>query len=294
MTTQTITQIGNGPSAEQVSAQVAHDTAMAAKGGDVSVVSVDHTADGTKVVSTNDVPVNKPDHIPAKFWDAANGKLNEAALLQSYKDLEAKQSKPTEAPKETPTETPKPDDKPQQQEAPKGETPTQQNAIDNAAKEYAEKGELTQATVDALVESGIAQVQIDNYMAGVKAQEALLAQEVFSVTGGEPQYRQMIDWASANLSDADAAAFDQALSKPATAKGAVEGLWARYQSQGNFEPSNTVRGKNSQAAGEMFASSQQMQAAMNDARYRSGDAAFHAEVQMKISNALAAGVDLFR
>jgi hypothetical protein len=35
-----------------------------------------------------------------------------------------------------------------------------------------------------------------------------------------------------------------------------------------------------------------MQAAMNDPRYKSGDKAFHAEVQRKVTNAMNAKVDL--
>lgn len=291
-TVQNMSIASGGKTAEQ---QAAHDAAMAAKGEGVLLSVTELNADGTRnaiaaePTTTPQQPsapakVQKPEGVPDKFWNAEKAEVNYAAWAKSTAELEAKFTQQQQGKK--------PDEQTPNGEVPKGETPAQQNAINTAASEYAEKGELSVETIASLVKSGIDEATINTYMAGLKAQETLTMQQAHQITGGEQNYAAMVQWAGENLSDAEIDAFDAAVADPAQRTSAIEGLYARFQLKGNFE-GTPVQGQRPTTSGEMFRSRHEMQAAMSDPRYTKGDKAFHADVQMKMANALAAGIDLF-
>lgn len=286
--------------------QAAHDAAMAAKGEEVLLSVTELSDDGTRVTykaepSTQNqeqqqqqpahkAKAQKPEHVPDKFWDAEKGEVNFEAWAKSTRELEQRFHQQNQQ---------KTNEQQQQQQdgndVPKGETPAQSNAIQLAANEYAQTGDLSKETREKLVKSGIDEDTINTYLAGLKAQEKLMVMEAYQLVGGAENYEAMIQWAQENLSDAEIDAFDAALDDPAQRDSAIQGLYARFQLNGSYE-GNPVQPNASAAragSGAMFRSRFEMQEAMSDPRYKAGDRAFHEEVQIKMANALAAGIDLF-
>lgn len=294
--TQTTQVMSISPASASADKRAEHEAAMAAKGEKVLLSIADLDADGTRTTTTLTPPetapeppeasqpkkAQKPEHVPDKFWNEEKGEVDFAGWAKSTRELEARFTRQQQQ---------------QKQQTPTDNDPASGNdTVDpftSAAAEYERTGELSADARAALVKAGVPEHIIDVYLSGLKAQEQMMLSEAHAITGGEDNYNAMVQWARENLSEAEIDAFDAAISDPMQRKSAIEGLYARFQLHGNFE-GTPVQGQAPRGvSGEMFRSRHEMQAAMSDPRYLKGDRAFHAEVQMKMANALAAGIDLF-
>lgn len=196
-------------------------------------------------------------------------------LVQAYENLEKKIGQQQQTSKE---------EGQQQQE----EAPVQQgnvsNAIEEASTAYLENGELSEANYKALEESGIPRDFVDAY---VRGQEATIESEMADIrntVGGQDNYNQMVEWASANLSEEDINSYDDIVStgSPEAAKMAAKGMYARYMSETGGQSVNIAKGGTSGAAIQPFNSNAQVVEAINDRRYEI-DPAYRAEVERRIS-----------
>jgi hypothetical protein len=207
-------------------------------------------------------------------------------LLAAYKALESKLGQSTATKGEAPattgtpaTETPATPDAAQQ---------AVQNAglnFDALSTEFAEKGDLTPESYQALEKAGIPKPMVDAYIAGQKALAEAQAQQLYSLAGGQDSFAKMTEWAGANLTDAEIAAYNEAVTKGSVdqAKLAVSGLHARFAAAEGVRPNLVTGQTNAKPVG--YQSVQEMTRDMNDPRYISGDPAFHAMVDAKIANA---------
>lgn len=195
-------------------------------------------------------------------------------LAQAYENLEKKIGEQQQTSKE----------EGQQEE----EAPVQQgnvsNAIQEASDAYLEKGELSEANYKALEESGIPRDFVDAYVRGQEATIESEMAEIRSTVGGQDNYNQMIEWASANLPEEDINSYDDIVSTgtPEAAKMAAKGMYARYMSETGGESMNIAKGGTSGAAIQPFNSNAQVVEAINDRRYEM-DPAYRAEVERRIS-----------
>jgi hypothetical protein len=195
-------------------------------------------------------------------------------LAQAYENLEKKIGQQQQTSKE----------EGQQEE----EAPVQQgnvsNAIQEASDAYLEKGELSEANYKALEESGIPRDFVDAYVRGQEATIESEMAEIRSTVGGQDNYNQMIEWASANLPEEDINSYDDIVSTgtPEAAKMAAKGMYARYMSETGGESMNIAKGGTSGAAIQPFNSNAQVVEAINDRRYEM-DPAYRAEVERRIS-----------
>lgn len=225
----------------------------------------------------------RPEGVPEKFWNAETGEVNTEALLKSYSELEAKMSGKEENQEGGDENAPEGGDAP----APLTE------AFSSAQTEYAETGNLSDETIGKLEAAGIDRATIDTYVAGVKAIEAQMTQQAYTLVGGEDNYKAMIGWAKANLSETEAAAFDRAVQSQDTMSLAIRGLYQQYQSANGNEPP-AINGKpSSNSSGvSAFKSSAEMKAAMADPRYKT-DASYRDDVAKRIALARQQGVNVF-
>ena len=121
----------------------------------------------------------------------------------------------------------------------------------------------------------------------LQGQEALVADyeaSVFNTVGGQENYSELINWASDNLTQGEAAAFDRAVDSKDLdmVKLAVSGLQTKYQAAEGSTP-QLLQGDASQtSAGGAFSSVAEMSAAMRDPRY-SNDATYRQQVAEKLS-----------
>ena len=156
-------------------------------------------------------------------------------------------------------------------------------AVAEASKEFFENdGQLSEETYNALEKVGLPRDLVDSYAAG---QQALLQSEeaqIQSVANG--QYDAMAEWANENLPQEEIDAFDEAVTGGTVqqAKLAVQGLYARYQNATGSTPKLT-QGAVSGTSTMPFKSMQELARAQSDPRYRSGDKAYHEEIDRRLA-----------
>lgn len=146
-------------------------------------------------------------------------------------------------------------------------------------EEYAQTGNLSEATYKSLEAKGINRETVDSYIEGQKAIVNQYVNELKSLTGSEENYNNMIEWATSDLSPDEQNAFNESLKNKNTASFAIQGLYARYKA--NAEP-KFVTGTSTGISSGVYKSKAEMIADMKTAKYRT-DPAFRAEVQRKLA-----------
>jgi hypothetical protein len=226
----------------------------------------------------NDEVKERPDHIPEKFWK--DDKVDVEGLLKGYTELEKKLSTPPEDPPAD-GDSPAAEDNASQEDTPPAEGKFDFQA---ATEEFTKNGELSEATLKKLEDAGIPKEAVDMFAEGMEHYAGKQITELQNMVGGEEAYGKMIEWAAANLTQAEQDAFDKALvSGHEQAKFAIQGLHAKHQSSVGTE-GNLLTPDNAQKVTGGYESLQQMKADMKDPRYAQ-DPAFRAEVQKKLENA---------
>ena len=150
--------------------------------------------------------------------------------------------------------------------------------------EFAENGELSDDSIQAIQDQGIPREMIDGYIAGQQALLDAQFNEVYSEVGGEEAYNQMVDWAADSLSEGEQEAFNRAVMEGTQddMMFAIRGLALRYQSQqGSARP--LVQGSTSPAQSSSgFKSLAELTAAMKDPRYNK-DPAYRKQIETRLS-----------
>ena len=217
---------------------------------------------------------DRPEWLPEKFKDPAD-------MAKAYAELEKKMgagAKEDEAEVEQ-SET-EAEDKEEQTEE---DTSEAYKAVAEASKEFFENdGQLSEETYNALEKAGLPRDLVDSYAAG---QQALLQSEegqIKSVAQGN--YDAMAEWANENLPQEEIDAFDEVVTggSISQAKLAVQGLYARYQNEVGAKPKLT-QGAVAGTSTMPFKSMQELARAQSDPRYKSGDKAYHEEIDRRLS-----------
>jgi hypothetical protein len=217
---------------------------------------------------------DRPQWLPEKFKSAED-------MAQAYSELEKKLG---QAPKEEQAEAEQSEAEVENQEEQSEENVSEAyQTIAEASKEFFENdGQLSEETYNALEKAGLPRDLVDSYAAG---QQALLQSEeaqIQSVANG--QYDAMAEWANENLPQEEIDAFDEAVTGGTVqqAKLAVQGLYARYQNATGSTPKLT-QGNVSGTSTMPFRSMQELARAQSDPRYRSGDKAYHEEIDRRLA-----------
>jgi hypothetical protein len=244
-----------------------HIEAMIAKADQAATPPADDGAD----IPTDNKTDDRPQWLPEKFQSPED-------MAKAYAELEAKLSKG--ATNQTPTDTPPADEQTKQVS---DELQSKGLNLEDYSKEFAEKGTLSPESYDALEKAGYQRNVVDSYIEGQKALAALYESEVKSVAGGDQNFNEMVEWAKANLSSDEIAAYNAAIdSRNATqAKLAVSGVYAKFSASRPSEP-NLFKGTNSAASSDVYESIAQMQKDMASSEYKT-DPAFRAKVQSKLA-----------
>jgi len=220
---------------------------------------------------------DRPEWLPEKFKSPED-------MSKAYSELEKKLGQPTEEGTEEPEQVEeKAEDKEEQTEENSSEA---YQAVAEASKEFFENdGQLSEETYNTLEKAGLPRDLVDSYAAG---QQALLSSEegqIKSVAQGN--YEAMAEWANENLPQEEVEAFDEAVTggTVSQAKLAVQGLYARYQNEVGAKPKLTQGAVNGVST-MPFRSMQELARAQSDPRYKSGDKAYHEEIdrRLQVSN----------
>lgn len=215
-------------------------------------------------------PEDRPQWLPEKFKSPED-------MAKAYAELESKLggNKPPATPEATPEATPPAD--PQAALADKG------LQLDEFSQEFAKNGELSPESYEKLTKAGFDKNLVDQYIAGQQALATRFEADIKAEVGGDENYVAMTDWAKANLSPAEIAAYNTAVSSgnPDQAKLAAMGLNAKYTRANGSDPQRVLGGGKGGAV-DAFESVAQVTKAMADPLYKT-DPAFRAKVQAKLS-----------
>jgi len=217
---------------------------------------------------------DRPEWLPEKFKSAED-------MAQAYSELEKKLG---QAPKEDTEESEQVEEKAEDETEQTEENSSEAyQAVAEASKEFFENdGQLSEETYNALEKAGLPRDLVDSYAAG---QQALLQSEEGQIKGvAQGNYDAMAEWANENLPQEEIDAFDEAVTGGtiSQAKLAVQGLYARYQNEVGAKPKLT-QGAVSGASTMPFKSMQELARAQSDPRYKSGDKAYHEEIDRRLS-----------
>lgn len=244
-----------------------HDAAMVAK-VDSTNAALQPPADPAAPA-----PVQRPEHIPEKFWDSEKGTAKVDELAKSYAELERSRSQALAKPPE---------------QAPAG-TNVAPDEFVAFSTEYATNGKLSDESYAALAAKGLPKAVVDDYIAS-KAAAARVAEfeakeataEAHSLAGSADAYNSMLDWAQANLSPADQAAFDAAVvGDAASRKQAITSLKAQYTAARGSDP-KLLAGEGEGGGSGAFQSRAEVTTAMRDPRYKE-DPAYRATVERRLA-----------
>ena len=164
--------------------------------------------------------------------------------------------------------------------------------INEASEEYyANDGTLSEETIEKFSEmssqdlvNAYLEIQSNNPQPPQQAVEMTDAQvnQVQNQAGGEKNYSDVVNWASANLSQRQIDAYDSVVdSGNIAAIGiAFQGLQAQYNEANGYE-GRMLQGKSAGNRGQVYRSQAELVAAMGDPRYES-DPAYRADVVAKL------------
>jgi hypothetical protein len=208
--------------------------------------------------STDEV---RPEWLPEKFGNAEE-------LAKAYSELEKKFST---------------GDKKEQQPEVKEEPNQSTNTLEPYYKEFADAGTLSEKSYTDLAKMGLDKNLVDGYIAGQKAIAEAEVKQVQSIVGGEENYKQLLDWSTKNLNEAEATAFNELLDTGSIEqiKLAVSAIANRAGISGQEKPT-MFEGDTTASTADAFESIAQVTQAMNDPRYDK-DPAYRKQVEMKIA-----------
>lgn len=226
--------------------------------------------EATEAVQDNVQETERPDWLPEKFESAED-------LAKAYGELESKLG----ANKEEST---------QEEETVENETeptvePNQaQTLITDASQEFFENdGKLSDETYEALAQAGLSRELVDGYARGQAALQENEATQIKSAANGD--YEAMSEWASKTLTDDEMNTFNETVNNGSVdqAKLVVSGLYARYKAEVGGSQPKLVTGNTTGSSTLPFQSMQEVSRAMQDPRYKSGDKAYHAELDRRLA-----------
>ena len=216
----------------------------------------------------------RPEWLPEKFKSAED-------MAQAYAELEKRMGQGTKEVEET--EQPE-EQQEEQTDDNKEEVGDYNEAVVEASKEFFENdGKLSEDTYKKLEGIGLPRDLVDSYAAG---QQALLQSEEAQIKGvAGDSYDAMAEWANEHLPQEEIDAFDEAVTSGTVsqAKLAVQGLYARYQNATGATQPKLVQGAVSGSSTMPFKSMQELARAQSDPRYRSGDKAYHQEIDRRLA-----------
>jgi hypothetical protein len=225
-------------------------------------------AEEPKLAGEDETSEDRPEWLPEKFKTVED-------MAKAYGELEKAQGKPTEEPVVEPKEG---------EEAAAKAVDDAGLDMDALSAEYAEKGELTAESLEALAKVGISKDMVDSYIAGQEAQANALRAQLLEPVGGEEAYGEMISWASDNLSDAEIDAFNDVLAggEPNAVKMAVENLNTKYTDATGSEPTRQLTGKGGGGGVAVYESTADLMKDMQNPEYAKNPA-FRAKVEAKLA-----------
>lgn len=222
----------------------------------------------TEAVQDDVQEEERPEWLPEKFKSPED-------MAKAYGELESKLG----ADKEEVTE-----EAVENETEPTTEPNQAQTLITDASKEFFENdGKLSEETYELLAQAGLSRELVDGYARGQAALQENEATQIKSAANGE--YDALSEWAGKTLTDDEMNTFNETVNNGSVdqAKLVVSGLYARYKAEVGGSQPKLVTGNTTGSSTLPFQSMQEVSRAMQDPRYKSGDKAYHAELDRRLA-----------
>lgn len=248
---------------EQPTDDPAHIEAMVKKVDDANAAVTGQTS--------AEVPTERPSWLPEKFGSVED-------MAKAYAELEARQGGKREA---APVEAPA-----VQADQAEATKVLSDKGLDFGAfsNEFAESGELSEASYEKLAAAGLPRGMVDQYIAGQRALADHYTADVQSATGGAEGFAEMSRWAQANASKEELKAYNEAVDSGdvSRAKLAAAGLYQKFLAAGHGSEPSLLSGDGKAISLDQYESVAQLQKDMASSDYKT-DPAFRKKVQDKLS-----------
>ena len=159
---------------------------------------------------------------------------------------------------------------------------------DSLTEEFQANGDLLPETRQKLEAQGIPAHMVDSYIEGQKAIVQRTMEDIASTVGGMENMASIVDWAKANLSEAEKKSID-AVHDPAVIKILLKDLERRMKDNEGYVPQQTLQGGAGEVQGNYFESMAEVEEAINDPRY-SKDPVYRDKVAKKLTASREAGI----
>ena len=244
-------------------------------------LNLDETSDpavqppqNTEAVPDDGQPLNRPEWLPEKFQSPE-------AMAEAYQQLERRLSQ-GEQPEPIPNDASLEDLQASTQSV-------TSEALSQYTQEFVENGSLSEASYEDLASKGIDKTAVDSYISGQRALVEQNLQQVYNEVGGQTEYANLMTLATRNLQQADVDSFNESVQSTRPdgtldmqrAMFAIRGLKAQHDAAEGRQP-KLLQGSTGPATGNVFRSSAQVIAAMQDPRYET-DPAFRQDVQDRLA-----------
>jgi len=220
---------------------------------------------------------DRPEWLPEKFKTAED-------MAKAYGALESKLGAGTDDNEEQATNEEETNETTDDTEENPSDITATQTLIEDASKEFFEnEGALKDETYEALAKAGLSRELVDNFARGQAALQENESSQIKAAANGD--YDAMSEWASKTLSDEEMNTFNDVVNNGTIehAKLAVSGLHARYRAEVGGNQPKLVTGNTTGTSTMPYQSMQEVSRAMQDPRYKSGDKAYHAEVDRRLA-----------
>ncbi|MQW73454.1 hypothetical protein GHK50_21020 [Sinorhizobium medicae] len=149
--------------------------------------------------------------------------------------------------------------------------------------EWAEKGELSEATYADLAAKGFDKEFVNGFIEGQQARADAVDRRLTEAAGGKDHLDRMFAWASTSMTAAEVNTYNASFAKSdvTAAELAIKDLRSKYEAA-NGRDGKLLGGKAPAANADTFDSWAEVTKAMSDSRYKS-DPAYVAKVQAKLA-----------
>ena len=155
-------------------------------------------------------------------------------------------------------------------------------------EEYQANGDLSTETREKLEKLGFPKEAVDTYIEGQKVLVQKAMEDIASTVGGMDNMATIVEWAKANLSEAEKKAYDS-IHEPVVLKVLLKDLEKRMNDEEGYIPQAQLQGGASEAPADYFESMHEVEEAINDPRY-SSDPVYRSKIARKITASREAGV----
>lgn len=226
--------------------------------------------------------VQRPDHIPEKFWDVDKGEARWEDLAKSYNELSSKLGTDKAADANTNDDT-SADDKEAEQNAAAEAAGIDIKAVE---AEFVEAGALSDDTYSKFAAAGIDRSVVDEVIQLRVEKAEAVRTELMAPFGGDAGYEKAVEWAGANWSKEQIDTFNAEVNSGDKGKMqlALKALQADFKGTGKAAKPTLLKptGPGKGADSGVYESLEQLMADQRDPRYGK-DPAFTSMVEKKLA-----------